>query len=337
MKRREFIKSGLVITAAAGVSGRSAFGEIFIPTEENVSQAEMERFIKELDISMDLISHTGGEYLGSLIPQTPGESEQKFFRSSLRSLMLIGSFGELPIKGQAHPWMQKRMMYSAPEVNFSVNNSFDILRNMSDESKEELSSSLTAEPGLGGRILDTLDLEAKSIGVPSARRRQMKLMGRRIIRGLKHSPEMFIDEYVKKTEKLLLRSNSDEAFEKLFKMRVEEEKYSAYSKEAENAALQWKNSSIPDMPIGYDPMVVEHAEIQHTNATDDPPPIKGLRLLGVGVVLTALGQLILLSAPEGALGLLFGVTIGPILIALALIIIIITAIIREAKKSKANQ
>lgn len=336
MKRREFIKSGLVMTAVAGATGSSAFGEIFIPTEEHLTQAEMERFIKDLDISMERISHSGGDYLKSLIPQTPGESEQKIFRSGLRSLMLLGSFGELPIKGQVHPLMQQRMLYSAPEVDFSVYNSFDILKNLSNESMEEIRSALTDDRELGGRILDTLDLEARSIGVPFARRRQLKVMGKRIIRRLSHSPEMLIEEYVKKTEKLLLASNSDEAFERLFKMQVGEARYSVYSKEAESAALQWKNSKIPDMPIGYDSMIIEHGENQHTNVTNDPPPIKGLRLLGVGAIITAVGQLILLASPDAGLGLVFGVTIGPILIVIALIVIIISAIIRAVKQSKAK-
>lgn len=325
MKRREFIKSGLVMTAVAGATGPSAFGEVFIPTEEHLTQTEMERFIREMDASMDRIAHSGGDYLKSLTHQTPRESEQKFFRSSLRSLMLIGSFGELPIKGQVHPWMQKRMMFSAPEVDFSVLNSFDILKNLSGESMEEIRSALTDDPELGGRILDTLDLEARSIGVPSARRRQMKVMGKRIIRRLRHSPEMLIDEYVKKTEKLLLASNSDEAFERLFKMQVGEAKYTDYSKEAERAALQWKNSKIPDMPIGYDSMIIEHVDNQHTKITDDPKPSKGLRLLGIGAIITAVGWLTLAIAPNW-LSLILGVTIGPILILIALLILIINSV-----------
>jgi hypothetical protein len=324
MKRREFIKSGLVMTAIAGATGPSAFGEIFIPTEENVNQADMERFIKELDTSMERISHSGGDYLKSLIPQTPSESEQKIFRSSLRSLMLIGSFGELPIKGQVHPLMQQRMLYSAPEVDFSVYNSFDILKNLSNESMDEIRSALTDDPELGGRILDTLDLEAKSIGVPSARRRQMKVMGKRIIRRLRHSPELLVDEYVKKTEKLFFASNSDEAFERLFKMQVGEERYSAYSKEAESAALQWKNSKIPDIPIGYGLMISEHGDNQHTAETNNPKPSKGLRLLGIGAILTAVGWLTMAIAPNW-FGLIFGITIGPILIMIALLIMIISS------------
>jgi len=327
MKRREFIKSGLIITAVADTSGHSVLREIIIPTEENVTQTEMERFIKEMDISMDRISHSGGDYLKNLISHTPSESEQTFFRSSLRSLLLIANFGELPIKGQVHPWMQKRLMYSAPEVNYSVHNSFDILRNMSDESKEEIRSAINDDPGLGDRILDALDLEAKSIGVPSARSRQMKVMGRRIIRRLSHSPEILINEYVKKTEKLLFAGNSEETLEKMFKMQLEEERYSAYSKEAESAAFQWNNSNIPDMPIGYRLMINDQDNNEDPNKTKKREPLQGLKALGVGVIITAVGWLIV-AISGSMVGIVLGVTIGPIIILIALIIMLVSAIRR---------
>ncbi len=338
MKRREFVKSGLVLTMAAGAAGHSAFGEIIAPTEENLSQTEMGRFIKELDISMDRISHSGGDYIKGLTSQIPSEGEEKIFRSSLRSLMLVGSFGDLPIKGQVHPEMQKRMMYSASEVNSSVNNSLEILKNMSDESKEEIRSALTEDRNLGRQILDTLDLEARSIGVHSARRRQMKVMGRRIIRRMRQSPEMLIDEYVTKTEKLLLASNSDEAFDKLFKMQVGETRYSTCLKEAESAALQWEKSNTPDMDLGYGLITDDQENDEEEKEKSKPERIKGLRLLGVALIMTAAGQLIIAIAPSLFLiGALFGITIGPILIMIALINIIANAIIDASKKRKSTE
>ncbi len=346
MKRREFIKSGLVLTMAAGATGHSAFGEIIAPSEENLNQAEMERFINDLDISMERISHSGGDHFKNLISQTPSESEEKIFRSSLRSLMLVGSFGDLPIKGQVHPQMQKRMMYSASEVNFSVNNSLGLLKNMSDESKEEIRYALTEDRRLGRQILDTLDLEAISIGVPSARRRQMKVMGRRIIRRMRHSPEMLIDEYVNKTEKLLLASNSDKAFERMFKMQVGETRYSSCLKEAESAARQWEKSNVPDMAVGYGLITDDQENDEEPKLSKSPVFLQGLRLLGIGAITTAAGGLLIaigmlpipiLSEVSFIVGVVLGVTVGPILILIALIVIIISAIIFAIKKLKSSE
>jgi hypothetical protein len=313
MKRRGFIKTGLA-TMAAGASVHPAFGEIVIPMEENVSHSEMEHFLKEMDTAMDRIFDSGGNYLRNLIPHTPTESEQNFFRSSLRSLLLIGNFGELSVKGQVHPWMQKRMIYSAPEINNAVTSSFDILRDMSDENMEDIRSALTGNPDLGDSILETLDLEARAVGVPAARRRQLKVMGKRIIRRMRHSPEMLIDEYVKKAEKLLLASNSDDALEQLLMMQMGDS-YADRLAEAESAALQWEKLHVPDISIGYNPLIAEQY-------TYEPPrdlkTKKGLGLLGVGLIMTAVGWIIIGIAPS-MIGLILGITVGPILILIALI------------------
>lgn len=307
---------------AVGASSHPAFAEIMVPMEENVTQTEMELFIKEMDDSMNLILHSGGSYIRSLLPHNPNEDEQNFFKSSLRSLLLIGNFGELSIKGQVHPWMQKRMLYSAPEVNHSVITSFNILRNMTDENKEDIKLALTDNPELCDSILESLDLEAQSIGVPAARRRQMKVMGKRIVRRMRHSPEMLIDEYVKKADKLLLASNSDEALEQLLKIQMGES-YPTRRNAAENAALQWEKLNIPDVSIGYEAIISEQYNYEPTR---DLKTKKGLGLLGAGLIITAAGWLIIAIAP-GMLGLILGITIGPILILIALITLLIKAIL----------
>jgi hypothetical protein len=337
MKRRRFIKTGLV-TIAAGAKSPLALGEIIAPFGDNITQIEMENFTREIDISMNRISHSGGNYLKNLVSQTPTETEQNFFRSSLRSLLLIGNFGDLSIKGQVHPWMQKRMLYSAPEVNFSVNTAFDILRNMSDESKEDTRIALMDDPDLGDQILETLDLEAESIGVSSARRRQMKVMGNRIIRRLRHSPEMLFDEYIRKTEKLITTNNSDEAMEHLDKAQIGDNKYSILRNESESSALRWRELDIPDGRIGYSPIITIQENKKELEKDIKIKTRKGLRLLGVGLVSTAVGWLFIafsggsdLLSGVGIPGLILGTTIGPILILIALIILLIQAI--RSKKS----
>lgn len=339
MKRREFIKSSLAFTAVAGASVGSAFGEILIPSEDNVSQSEMERFVRQMDYSMDRIANSGGEHLNSLFPSTTAEDQQTFFKSGLRSLLLVGNFAELPLKGQVHPWMQKRMMYSAPEVNYSVDQSIELMRNLSDESMENIQSALTDDPDLGSRIIDSLDLEAKSIGVTRTRRRQMKIMGRRLIRRMRHSPHMLVEEYVKKYEKLWFSENSDEALDKLFKMQMDEARYSTISKEAERDALAWNNSGVPDMPIGYGLMINEEPPVDEENKR---PPLKGLKLLTIGVIVATTGAILALAAGGittglGSVGVILGVTIGPILILIALLIVIISALSRPRKTENASQ
>jgi hypothetical protein len=330
MKRRGFIKTGMV-TMAAGSSSNAALGEIIIPISENISQVEMENFISELDLRMDLISSSGGNYLKDLLNQTPTKTQDDYFRSSLRTLLLIGNFGDLPIKGQVHPQMQKRLHYSSPEISHSVTKSIDILKNMSDESMEDIRSALSDDPDLGDRIMEALDLEAQSIGIPAARRRQMRIMGKRINRRLKHSPDMLINEYVKKADKLMQSSNSDEDLEKLLRTQEGEDNYSASRKEAEAASIQWSRWDLPEIPIDYSPIITEQDDNKLSKEEIDVKKRRALRLLGVGGVTTAIGWIII-AISGGMAGVIMGITLGPLLILIALILLIVVA--SESGKSK---
>jgi hypothetical protein len=321
MRRRGFIKTGIA-TIAAGATSPSVLGEILAPLGENISVGEMENFMIDMDAAMDRISYSGGHYLKNLIPQTPLENDLKFFRSSMRSLLLVGNFGDLSIKGQVHPGMQKRILYSAPEINYTLTNSINTLRNISSESMEEIHSSLLDDEVLGDRILQALDLEARDIGVPSARRRQMKVMGNRIIRRLKHSPEMLIDEYVKKGEKLLAASGSDEAMENLFKSQIGEIEYSNRQRKAESAALQWRTLDLPEDTIGYKPILIEQQDIKPSKGKMDKTTRSGLLVLGLGVIITAVGWIII-AASEAMAGVIMGITVGPLLILIAIIVLIV--------------
>ncbi|TLX78371.1 hypothetical protein E9993_01445 [Labilibacter sediminis] len=338
MKRRSFIKTGLV-TLAAGATSNSALSEIVVPIGTDVSQSEMTNFLREMDNSMDRILHAGGDYIKSLINQTPSETEQNFFRSSLRSLLLVGNFGSLSIKGQVHPWMQKRLLYSAPEVNYSVTTSLDILKNMSEESKEDIMFALKDDPEMGDRILEVLDLEAKTVGVPKGRRRQMRVMGKRIIRRLRHSPDMFIEEHVRKADKLLAACDSEKDLEHLLRLQMGEQNYSKSKNDAEKAAIQWSDMEVHDMPVGYNPILTE-TSVGKPSKKKINPEKKGLRLLGIGGIMTAVGWLFIAIAGgtiEGGVGLLgaiLGITVGPILILIALLIIIISSIANASKKQK---
>lgn len=334
MKRREFIRTGLA-TMAVGASGPVAVGEIIAPLGEDIGQTELGTFTMELDRAMDHISLSGGSNIGTLLGGTPTGDEVDFFRASLRSLLLIGNFNDLPIKGQVHPWMQKRMIYSEPEVNYSVETSIGILKNMPEEDLELVREALNEDPDLGDRILESLDLDAGSVGINRARRRQMKVMGKRIVRRLRHSPEMFLGEYINKAEKLMAANNSEEAMDRLLKSQMGEDEYTARIKKAQEAALLWKESGIPDSPVSYSPLVTDQDNSKTAGEALDLKKRKGLRLLGIGLVVTVAGFLLVALFPESglaAVGVVAGVTVGPIMMLTAIIVLIIHAI--KSRKSR---
>jgi hypothetical protein len=177
--------------------------------------------------------------------------------------------------------------------------------------------------------MEALDLDAQAIGVSAARRRQMRMMGKRINGRLKHSPDMLISEYVKKAEKLNLASNSDEALEQLLRAQVGEADYSKKRNESEIAAIYWNKLNIPDIPVGYKPIITDQNDNQQSKEQTALKNKKALRLLGIGGITTAVGWILI--AFGAYIGLVPGVTIGPLLILIALIILLVNAI--KSKRS----
>ena len=51
-------------------------------------------------------------------------------------------------------------------------------------------------------MLEAIDLETAAVGASNRRRMQLHIMGKQIIGRLKHSSDIFINEYVTKCEKL---------------------------------------------------------------------------------------------------------------------------------------
>lgn len=328
MKRRGFIKSGMV-TLVAGTTGPAALGEIIAPDGENITSEEMDHFLVDMDVAMDRISSSSGHYLNNLMNQQPKDIDLVNFRAGLRSMLLVGNFGDLSIKGQVHPGMQRRMLYSATEINSTLMESTNFLKSMTPVSRTEIKFAFHDEPDLGDRILDSLELEAKSIGVPTRRQRQMRRMGSRIIKRLKHSPDMLINEYLSKCEKLNSIDDSEIDSELFLKKQMGDTEYKTRFQKAENAALQWQKSGLPEIPIGYKPIKVPDEDEKPSLEKKDNRYREGKRALGIGAIVTSVGWL-LIAITGGWAGIILGITVGPLIILIALIMLLAQA----SKKSQ---
>jgi hypothetical protein len=324
MKRRGFIKSGMT-TLAASVAAPAAFGEIIAPDSDYITVSEMDHFITKMDKAIDQISKSTGHYLIPQMNIQPSKSDLLNFQSSMRGLLLVGNFSDLSLKGQVHPGMQKRLLYSAPEINSSLSEMTNSIRSMSMEDKSDIQRALYEEPDLGDRIMESLDLEARAVGVPVRRRKQMKRMGNRIIKRLKHSPDMLINEYITKYDKLTDLDKSDYDHEHIIKKQIGEEAYYKRYTQVENKALEWQKKNLIDQPIGYKPLkgIRRYEDLPDENEQNYYR--KGLRALGLGAIITAVGWIII-AISGGGVGLILGVTLGPFIILIALIMLLILAI-----------
>ena len=354
MKRRDFLIGGMG-TLAAGVTGCAGISQLIAPNWPNVTPAQMNRFLIGLDGTMNSITENpeGGRFLSEFQGQPPNEKDARLFRQGMRSLLLAGNFGDLSVEGQVHPGVQKRLQYSAPEMEAAVFGTVNQMKSLSPTARAEIQLALREDPTLGDRALETIDLESAAVGASNRRRKQLHVMGKHIIERLKHSSDMFINEYVTKCEKLTARPGSVAEMQRFMAARMGEAAFKVQVQEAENAARYWQRLDLEDIPIGYQLVAQEVAD--NGSLSDDTgqgeaqpqqPPKReisddwyraGSKTLGIGAITTGVG-LLLLAAGGGfdddgdpniliVPGVILGITVGPIMLFLGLLILLIGGII----------
>lgn len=338
---------------AAGVTGCTGIGQVIAPNWPNITPLQMNRFLTSLDGSMNQITENpeDGRFLSEFQGQSASEKDAQFFRQGMRSLLLVGNFGDLSIAGQVHPGVQKRLHYSAPEMDVAVSGTMDHMKSLSPTARADIQSALREDPTLGDRVLETIDLETAAVGASNRRRMQLHLMGKRIIERLKHSSDMFINEYVRKCEKLTATPGSVAETQRFMAARIGQAAFKARVQEAENAARYWQRQDLEDIPIGYqlvanedinngsgnsaqelsEPQGLPKKEDMSKKTVSDPSEDwyrMGRRTLGIGLVTTAVGWLLIgaainsdndgLATLEG-IGVVAGITVGPAAILAGLI------------------
>ena len=328
MKRRGFLK-GSIGTLAAGATSSVALGDIIAPNWANITPPEMDHFLIELDGAMDRIENepNGGRFVTELLNHAPNENEALLFRKSMRSLLLVGNFRDLSIDGQVHPGVQRRLNYSAPEIDSVMQDIVNEMKSLSPADIADIKLALSRDRNLGERVLEAIHLETKTIGVPARRRHQLRVMGKRILRRLKHSPGLLIDEYVTKYEKLAALTESGQ------EMRRSDRIKETRILEAEEAALRWKKMHLKETPIGYN-------RLQEDTDDTEEKYRKRWRTLGIGAIITATGWLLIAVTGGtdqdfegvGAIGVVLGVTVGPTLMLIGLII----GIVRSGEKYRSK-
>lgn len=329
MKRRGFLK-GSIGTFAAGASGCVSLGELISPNWANVTPAEMDHFLTRLDGAMNRIAQNpdGGQFVTRLQRRPPSQTEARLFRQGMRSLLLAGNFGDLSVAGQTHPGVQKRLNYSAPEMDSTVFGMMDRMESLSPTARADMKAAIREDPNLADRVLEAIDNETVAVGVPTRRRLQLRVMGKHIVTRLKHSSDMLIDEYVTKCRKVAAQPGSPAELQRLMATRLGEKAFKARLLEVENAARRWQAIGVKEVPIGYELLQEKGAESEEES---DKWYRKGKRMLGIGAITTGVG--LVLIAIGGGLdnddnplvvpGVILGVTVGPIMILIGLITLLI--------------
>ena len=355
MKRRDFL-IGSMGALATGVTGCAGIGQVIAPDWKNITPLQMDRFLTGLDGAMNQITENpdGGGFIRELHQKPFNEKGARLFRQGMRSLLLVGNFGDLSVTGQVHPGVQKRLHYSAPEMDVAVSGTTDHMKSLSPTERADIQSALREDPTLGDRVLEAIDLETAAVGTSNRRRMQLHVMGKHIVERLKHSSDMFINEYVTKCEKLTTTPGSIAETQRFMAARMGQAAFKARIRETENAARYWQRQDLEDIPIGYQLVAQEgtntegessnpgkeKSQQQESQKKEDVMPKgvsdpssdwhrTGMVTLGIGALSTGVGWL-LIAAGESSddygivtIGAVLGITVGPAAILAGLITIVI--------------
>ncbi len=334
MDRRDFLKS----TAAAGIAGTGLVtpdrARAALPPPAS-SSADLDRFISRFDRGLQAIDR--GSLLAGLLP--PGvrldgpraREGEALFRRSLRTLYATGSFLELAPADQLHPGVQSRLRGLLPEIDGTVEAHQRLLAGLRPEDHATLQRHLQGDPGLPLRLAEMLDDAAIANDLALSKRGRLRLAATEMGTRLRtQPPSLFIGEYLEKARRMQERDADAGATERVLMARLGEEGFWEYRSWAEREALAWRErlaaeGSAGDEPGGATPIADEGAM---------PPSAKmarsGARLLGIG---TLVGGLCALTQLGGMNALIFGVTVGVVLMLIGLVLLLAAGARRIGERS----
>jgi hypothetical protein len=254
---------------------------------------------------------------------------QEVLRKTLRSLLLVGSFHDLPDEGRAHPGMQERMWRSMGEMDEAMLGLASALEGLTPTERADIGRALRDDPGLGMRIVEALDREASAQGVPMSRRLHLRAIAVEVTGRLRQSAPLLIDEYTGKVRKVAARHGSNEELERRLATQMGEAAFSAMRERTVAASARWNVAQAG----GY---VYVGPTVGVAPVYSGPPPLTarqekgntvitvGAVLLGLGVVSATAGGVVV--ATGGPLGAAIAITVGAI-VGLGGLITLITGLI----------
>jgi hypothetical protein len=251
-------------------------------------------------------------------------------RKSIRTLYMTGCFLDMPDEMKVHPGTQDRMRAMQPEMDEAVLGITDYLERMTPDDHKRVQDYLRKDDRFAeglGRLLektaadDGLTFE-RSFG---ARATTLQLAQRMSAQ----SPSLVIDPIVRKVRRIEAHPRTDAEEARRLAARVGEEAFWESQERIERLHTAW---------------LIRLGSTSGVSGTADPPSTTGQKTLSAGGITMGLGlgSVILglifagLSSATASHALIypalfFGVTLGPILLVVGLLIVIIGAIIRASE------
>jgi hypothetical protein len=334
MERRDVLKAGAMGVAAATIGTGCATvpraDGIAATAATGASAASGAEFLAMLDRQLGHVDHA--RFVEGFVTAAHGarrsrraerviEDHDAAVRRMLRTLLITQGFRDLPVETQIEPDVQARMASHLDEIDATVFEVGDRLAGLDAADHARVRTALRDRPDLAMEIGEAIDAHAVASGIPRARRRQLRAMMMQTAFRLKHeAPGALIQEYTQKVTRL--REDGDgSALALAVSERIGHQAFWAHQKRIAQApgATPAPGAAASTAPAPAAAAVpAPRPEHKHTVAK------VGGAMMGIGVVVGGVSAAILSGG--GPFGFVVGVTVGAILFAAGLIVLIIGAI-----------
>ena len=246
------------------------------------------------------------------LPPSPEELErtERVFRKAMRSLLLVGSFSDMPPEARMHPAVQERMWRAMPDMDEGMLGMKGLLDELTPTEASDIGRVMQRSPGLGMHIAESLDIEAAHIGISMARRNHLRSIASHVSFRLAQSTPLLVSEYRSTVERVASRDATIAEAERTLAVRLGRETFWKLRDDSVSFAQRWAHD--PSVPI--------------TEPRGGTAITVGAILLGIGAVTAGLGGLAI--AGGGGIGGAFVITLGAALGLAGLITLIVGLALR---------
>lgn len=307
MDRRHFLRAGavssggLVVVSGCGASGlEGALLKGVASAPPTMSDADVQSFLKRLNGQMVGVQER--KPMAGLLELCRGKTNSEdlargdaLVRKTLRSLLLAGSFSDLPVEARAHPNVQQRMFDGMNELDEATLGMRDVLANVTPTERADMARALREDPELAMSIVGAIDEEAGRIGVTGERRLHLRTLAAHVSSRMKQSPGLFMDELVNKVDKMKSRDLGAASMERRIIAQMGEDEFFSVRDRMVAANRTWRVAG--SHKIGTDGEAEEELDEDGQRRRLGTPLLTvGGVLMGMCLVYTTIGLLLVLAA-----------------------------------------
>lgn len=331
MDRRRFLGASLVGGGLVGVSACAPGGAAVLSADTApppMSEDEVQQFLRNLEGQMARIGQTepASDLLlpSDRLPESLRTRAKELVRKTLRTLLLAGSVSDLPLDGRVHPDVQARLFAGMQEMDDAASGMRSFLRSLTPTEQADIGRALRDDPDLGMRVMGAIDTEASAIGVPWQRRLHLRRLAAHICGRMKQSTPLFLDDTLKKIEKVAVQDTDLVAAERRLLVQLGEEDFARMREQVAAAQARWH--------IAYGTHQYYYGA--PATAPQKDPPKRGTALLTTGGILMGFGLIhagvgIAIVASEFSLAAwILGITLGGVLFVAGLVCLILGGLLR---------